>query len=252
MVNLLGRIPFAGHFGVRWILFGTSINLGSVMRKILCSLLVIGFSSMPNAQSLTDCQTGAEAMKKEDYRAAIAPLTKCASLPLPARALSEVLQARAQSLSEVGRHQEALEDQKKSLSLAKPGTVWPLVMLAVYHRSLKQYSESLAALAEAQNYDEDGPGTGPGMAVGYHTGWTLQEKGEHARAIETFTSAIPKQPDYGWVFFRRALSYEAIGDQPHAREDLAKAYELVDPEGYDAVLLEKFKQYGYTPKLKKN
>ena len=222
------------------------------MQKLLSFLLVLGFSSTLSAQSPSDCQTGFEAIKKEDYRTAIASLTKCSSLPLPEDARAKVLQARAAALDEAGRHQEALEDQKKSLSLAKPDTVWPLVMLAVYHRTLKQYAESLAALADAQNYDEDGPGTGPGMAVGYHTGWTLQEKGEHARAIETFTSAIPKQPDYGWVFFRRALSYEAIGDQAHAREDVAKANELVDPENYDAELLGKFKQYGYTPKLKKN
>jgi len=222
------------------------------MRTKLCSLLILGFSSTVHAQSLADCRSGFEAMKKEDYRAAVAPLTKCSTLQLPAEARAQVLQARAQALHEVGRYAEALEDQRRSLSLAKPDTVWPLVMLAVYHRTLKQYNEALAALTDAQNYDEDGPGSGPGMAVGYHTGWTLQEKGEHARAIEVFTSSIPKQPDYGFVFFRRALSYESIGDKAHAREDIAKAYDLVEPEAYDAELLEKFKQYGFTPKSKSN
>jgi len=222
------------------------------MRKVLCSILILGFSSTIYAQSLADCRSGFEAMKKEDYKAAIGPLTKCSSLQLPTEAQAQVLQARAQALNEIGRHSEALEDQKKSLSLAKPDTVWPLVMLAVYHRDLKQYREALAALAEARNYDEDGPGTGPGMAVGYHTGWTLQEQGEHARAIEVFTSSIPKQPDYGFVFYRRALSYEAIGDKVHAKEDIAKAYELVKPDAYDPELLGKLKEYGYAPKASSN
>jgi len=215
---------------------------------IVCALFAVSTHLM--AQPPADCQAGMAAFQQEEYKASIQPLTKCLALPLPPQTQAFVLRMRAQAFGEQSRYQEALADQQQSLALAKPEDVWPLIMLAVYHRGLKQYEEALAALKEAESYDEDGPGTGPGMAVAYHTGWTLQDMGLHQRAVETFTAAILKQPDYGWVFYRRALSYEALGDHLHARDDMAKAYKFIRPEGYNQEVIATLKQYGYTPKQK--
>lgn len=121
-------------------------------------------------------------------------------------------------------------------------------MLGVYYRELKQYDLSLATLKKALKYDEDGPGTGPGMAVYYHTGQTLHEAGRYAEAVEAYTLGIPKQPDYGYALYRRALSFEALGNKTQARRDLFRAAELEPKEGYEGDIKRKLAEYGFIAK----
>lgn len=130
------------------------------------------------------------------------------------------------------------------MEIYPPEDVWPFVMLGAYYRELKQYDLSLAALRDALKYDEDGPNTGPGMAVYYHTGQTLHAAGRYAEAIEAYTIGIPKQPDYGYALYRRALSYEALGDKTQAKRDLFRAAELEPKEGYEEDIKTKFVEYG--------
>ena len=80
--------------------------------------------------------------------------------------------------------------------------------------------EALREISYAAKFDEDGPGTGPGMAYHVHLGKTLHKKGQFEEAIEAFTNGIPKQPSYYYVRFHRALSYEAVGDLLAAKTDL--------------------------------
>lgn len=191
-----------------------------------------------------DCQAGIYSAQSESCTDAVNQLSSCLTRQLPAPARAFVLQARAQCYSTLKQHDLALDDQKASLEIETPQDVWPFVMLGVYYRELKQYDLSLTALKGALNYDEDGPKTGPGMAVYYHTGQTLHAAGRYAEAIEAYTIGIPKQPDYGYALYRRALSYEALGDKIQANRDLFRAAELEPKEGYEADIKAKFAEYG--------
>lgn len=199
-----------------------------------------------------ECQTGIDSFEKKQFMVAVTSLTKCLEYKLPPAPRAFVLQMRAQAQLELKQPERALEDQKASLAIEKPKNVWPLVMLAVYNRELNRFDDALAALKEALNLDEDGPGTGPGMAVYYHTGQTLHKAGRYKEAVEAYTRGIPKQPDYGYALFHRALAYEAMGDRVQAKRDLFRAAELAPKEGYESELIPKFKEYGFTVKERGN
>jgi len=123
-------------------------------------------------------------------------------------------------------------------------------MLGAYLRENGQIEESLEALKAAHRYDEDGPGTGPGMAVYYHTAQSLHKAGRYAEAIESLTKGIPKQPDYGWALYQRALAYEALGDKIQAKRDLFRAFELTPKEGYEPEIAAKLREYGFSAKVR--
>lgn len=123
-------------------------------------------------------------------------------------------------------------------------------MLGAYLREDKNFEQALDALRTAMHFDEDGPGTGPGMAVHYHTAKTLHQMGRYKEAIEMMTKGIPKQPDYGYALFHRALSYEALGDKVQAKRDLFRAAELVPKDGYEPEIAAKLKEYGFIIKVK--
>jgi len=197
------------------------------------------------AQAQMDpCDLGVQAAKRKEHPVAISHYTAClrTAVTLPDRA--RALRNRALSYNELRQYALAVEDQRQALSLEAPTTVWPLVMMSVYYRGVKQYEAALAALKAATKLDEDGPGTGPGMAVYYHTGQTLHAMGRYQEAIEAYTLGIPKQPDFGYALYRRALSYEAIGNREMAKRDLFRAAELEPRDGYERDVAAKIKQYG--------
>ncbi len=224
--------------------------LKTIAALLLCSCSTLSAMPATTPAPADDCQTGINSYDAENYDAAIDLLSKCLQRPLrdPARAFA--LQIRAECHFNLKQPDRALEDQKTSLQLAPPKDVWPLIRLAAYHRELRQYDSALAVLKDALNYDEDGPGTGPGMAVYYHTGQTLHAAGRYAEAIEAYTLGIPKQPDYGYALYRRALAYEALGDKTQAKRDLFRAAELEPKEGYEAEIKTKFAEYGIPLKSK--
>lgn len=195
-----------------------------------------------------DCHIGFQSLEAERYDDAVNQLGKCLQLNLsmPARAL--VLRVRAEAYREIQRPDLAVQDAQSAMQVDKPKDSWPWISLGYYYRDLKQYDKALEALKEALKYDEDGAGTGPGMAVHYHTGWTLHEAGRYAEAIEAYTRGIPRQPDYGAVYYRRALAHEALGNREQARQDLLKAQELSPQEGIDAELIAKLIEYGILSK----
>lgn len=218
------------------------------LRSLVLMWLLTGYA--PAIAQSVQCRDGLEAADRKDYISTVKNLTQCLELPLPDGLRSFVLQVRAHSYMELKAPGKALDDQKKSLALQDPKDVWPLVMLAAYYRELKRYDEALSALKSAQRFDEDGPGTGPGMAVFYHTGLTLHQAGRYAEAIEAFTKGIPKQPDYGYALYHRALSYEAIGNRKQAKRDLFRVFELTPKDGYDSEIVAKLKEYGLLPHMK--
>ncbi len=225
-----------------------------IMAVTIAAFLSTTSIAIPNTAPTTqnDCQAGINSAESENCLVAINQLTNCLAVKLPATARALVLQARAQCYSSLKQPELAIKDQKTSLEIEPPKNVWPLVMLGAYYRELKQYDLSLAALKEALKYDEDGPGTGPGMAVYYHTGKTLHAAGRYAEAIDAYTLGIPKQPDYAFALYRRALSFEALGNRVQAKQDLVRAAELEPKEGYEEDIKAKFVEYGISVKGNKH
>ena len=218
------------------------------MRRLSLALLLVA-SSVIHAQP-TECREGFEALDANRPSDAIEPLSRCLKQPLPVQARAFVLRARANAYAELKRWDAAAEDQRQSILEEKPNDVWPHVMLGAYLREDKRFNEALEALRASMQFDEDGPGTGPGMAVHYHMAKTFHQMGRYKDAIEIMTKGIPKQPDYGYALYQRALSYEALGDKVQAKRDLFRAAELVPKEGYEPEIAAKLKEYGFTVKVR--
>ncbi len=120
-------------------------------------------------------------------------------------------------------------DQKEAIRLQEIRDIYSIIALGAYQREAKEYEAALASLREAATMDEDGPGTGPGMAVHYHTGRTLFAMGRYREAIETYERGIPKQPDYAWVFYEIARCHEALGDRENTVRYLYRFTTRVPP-----------------------
>ena len=217
-------------------------------RQLVALFGIMALSALTPAHAQIErCIEGDKAAQSDKFAAAVEHFTAClGNAGLTTASKARALLNRALAYGELKQWSRALEDQKAGLALEAPRNVWPLVMLAVYHRELKQYEPALAALRAAMSLDEDGPGTGPGMAVHYQMGQTLHAMGRYQDAIEVYTRGIPKQPDYGYALYRRALAYEAVGDREMAKRDLFRAAELEPRDGYEADVAAKLKEYGFT------
>jgi tetratricopeptide (TPR) repeat protein len=226
----------------------TNTSFSIYMRKLVVASLFI-VCAFAQAQPV-DCQTGLQQIDAKRFAEAIQSLSSCLKEPLPAEARAFVLQARAHAHGELRQWSVAVEDQKASVQAIEPKNVWTYVMLGTYLRESKRFSEALEALKSGLKYDEDGPGTGPGMAVYYHTAQTLHQSGKFKEAIEAMTKGIPKQPDYGYALYQRALSYEALDDRVQAKRDLFRAAELTPKDGYEPEIATKLQEYGFTVKVR--
>lgn len=208
---------------------------------ILVTVLLVSIQA--GAQPPGDCAVGAQFVKRGLYHDSINPLSRCLSADLTDEVRAYILGARAYAYGEVSQFEQAMEDQRAFIALQKPQDARPLIMLGMYYRELKQYDKSLEALKTANEY-------GSGMGIYYHTGLTLHQAGRYKEAIEAYTKGIPKQPNYAYVFYRRALSYEAVEDRDRARRDFSRAFELVPKDGYEAEIAAKLNEYGFSPKVK--
>lgn len=213
-----------------------------IMRFVILAAALL-ISLRASAEPPADCAVGAEFVRRDLYHDAIVPLSRCLSADLTDDVRAYVLGARAYAYGKENQFEQAVEDQKAFIALQKPQDARPLIMLGMYYRELKQYDKSLEVLKTASEY-------GAGMGVYYHTGLTLHQAGRYEEAIKAYTKGIPKQPDYPYVFYRRALSYEAIGDMDRARRDFSRAFELVPKDGYEPDIAAKLNEYGFNPKFK--
>ena len=218
-------------------------------RKLIYGgLFVALIGTAEAAEQSPVCRNGLDALMQRDFRGASQHLTQCLQLDLPDQVRAYILQSRARAYSGLNYPTASVEDQKASLTFGKLYDVWPLVTLAGYQRSMKQYDAAMAMLQQALAYDEDGPGSGPGMGVFYHTGLTLNAMGKHRDAIEAFDKGIPKQPNFGFAYYSRALAHEALVNRAQAKLDLTKAAELIPPAEYSRPMIAKFREYGVPTK----
>jgi tetratricopeptide (TPR) repeat protein len=180
------------------------------------------------------CVSGQDAIQRRAYSTALSHLTRCLEIRgLSNRDVAAALQMRAQAHSETGNPLKASEDYRRSIGLRPPDIAWDLLPLGIYLREAGKHAESLEVLQRALTLDEDGPGSGPGMAVYFHLGWTLHELRRFDEAVDAYTTGIPKQPRFEGIYLRRALAYEALGNRDGARADLARIIAIGTARGLD-------------------
>ena len=215
-------------------------------RRALMCLGALCFHLLATAQP-SICSSGLDATEKGRNEEAIPLLTSCLALQLPPRVRSAALQARAVSLLEAKRAEEALFDQLEAFTLVPPTSSVALANLSAIQRALGRFDEALATLKKAQTIDDGPPGSGPGMAVWYHTGLTYMAMKRYMNAVTAFTTGIPKQPGYAAAYYQRGLAYEALGAMEQAVRDFQQAASLSSPEGeFPPEYLEKLKAHGIT------
>lgn len=196
------------------------------------------------------CQRGVNHFQAERFTEAIPPLTECLSANLPPQVEAAVYEVRSVAYRELKQWGLAAADQREVIQRVPAANAWPYITLGAYLREDGRFDEALVALRRARDFDEDGPGTGPGMAVYYHMAQTLHLAGRYQEAVDAMTLGIPKQPDYGYALYQRALSYEALGDSVQAKRDLFRAVELVPKDGYEPEIAAKLKAYGFAVKVR--
>ena len=217
--------------------------------------LAVALAAMPGdgaAQELS-CRSGQDAIERRAFSTALSHLTRCLETEgLSMRAVAAALHLRAMAHANTGAPSKAAEDYRRSLGIKPPEIAWDLIPLGIYLRLAGEHAESLEALQRALALDEDGPGTGPGLAAYFHLGWTLHELHRFAEAVDAYTKGIPKQPGFEGIYLRRALSLEALGERDKARTDLAKINEIGKERGLDPATAPdeykaKFVEYGLIP-----
>jgi tetratricopeptide (TPR) repeat protein len=89
------------------------------------------------------------------------------------------------------------------------------------------------------------------MMTQYNKGWSLLELGRHKEAVEAFTKGLPIQPDYAFVYWRRGLAYESLGNKELAKRDFERCAELLISKNNVAAagdllpaMRQKLRQYG--------
>ena len=202
------------------------------------------------AQQALPCVSGQDAIARQAYSTALGHLTRCLEIRgLSDRDVAAALQMRATAHSQTGNPLRASEDYRRSLELRPADIAWDLLPLAIYLREARKPAESLQVMQRALSLDEDGPGSGPGLAVYFHLGWALHELKRFVEAVDAYGTGIAKQPRFEGIYLRRALAHDALGDAERARADLVQAIALgaakgIQPDQAPEEYRKKFVEYG--------
>ena len=206
------------------------------------------------AAQVLSCRSGQDAIERRAFSTALSHLTRCLETEgLSMRDVAAALHLRALAHANTGEPLKASEDYRRSLELRPPQVAWDLIQFGIYLREAGKAAESLQVLERALALDEDGPGSGPGIAAYFQLGWTLHELRRYAEAADAYSRGILKQPGFEGIYLRRALSLEAIGERDKARADIAKIVEIGRQRGLDPATApeeykSKFIEYGLLPK----
>jgi tetratricopeptide (TPR) repeat protein len=206
-------------------------------------------SGIVAAQDLP-CRSGRDAVERGAFSTALSHLTRCLEIEgLSIRQVAAALHLRAMAHANTGEPRKASEDYRRSLGIRPAQVAWDLIPLGIYLREAGENDESLEVLQQVLALDEDGPGSGPGVAAYFHIGWTLHELRRYAEALDTYAKGIAKQPGFEGIYLRRALSLEAMGERGKARADVARIAEIgrargLDPAAAPDEYKSKFLEYG--------
>ncbi len=145
---------------------------------------------------------------------------------------------RSSAYQDLGELTKALDDISTSLSLSPPKVTWDILRRAAIYIDAGQFELALDDIEWAFQFDEDGPGTGPGMAAHFHLGQALYKLGRYEEAVDAFTNGIPKQPDFQAVYFQRAKSHDKLGNDTAAKNDL-ETYARISKKNFGPDALQK-------------
>jgi tetratricopeptide (TPR) repeat protein len=194
------------------------------------------------------CEAGSNAAHAGDHEKALATISACLALPgVPKAQRADAFEVRAWSRSNLKKHALAVEDQEAAYQLRPPSEYRQFINYASYLRAAGRIQDSLTAILAAERMEE----RDVSMMTQYNKGWSLLELGRHREAVEAFTRGIPSQPDYAFVYWRRGLAYEGLGDKKRARLDFEKSATLLIEKNNVATagdllpaMKEKLRQYG--------
>jgi tetratricopeptide (TPR) repeat protein len=199
------------------------------------------------------CQAGADAARTGDYEQAVSMISTCLTMPgLPKDERANALEARAWSYSNLKQHALAIGDEEAAHKLRPPSEYRQFINYATYLRRVGRIQDSLNAVLAAERLEAGKVS----MMTQYNKGWSLLELGRHAEAVAAFTKGIPVQPDYAFVYWRRGLAHEGVGDKAQARADFEKSARLLIEKNNIAAagellpaMREKLRQYGIDTNL---
>lgn len=223
-----------------------AINLAN--RLFLLAILAL-VSGCEIAVDAIFCKPGYKKVAKQEFSAGVKDLSRCLeSNYITSDSRAHYLQVRAWAYYSLGQYQSALDDQEASYQIKEPTRHNEFINYASYLRKVGKYEESLVPLYKAVSIDEiNGQ---PSMMTQYNLGWSLYEAGRYQDAITEFSKGIPNQPDYAFVFYRRGLAYDRIGETEKARADFERFIELKKdqnieiPASFLGELKKVFSRYG--------
>ena len=195
------------------------------------------------------CDGGTRLAREGRHEEAVPAIAKCLTQAgLSDMTRAHALQSRTWSHSNLSQHALALADQEAAFKLRPAKDHREFINYAVYLRQAGRHEQSLYAVMSAERAEG---GSRPSMMTQYHKGWTLSELGRHKEAVEAFTEGIPAQPDYAYVYWRRGLAHDALGNKELAARDFERCAQLLIDKRELATagevlpaLREKLAQYG--------
>ncbi|SHG54024.1 hypothetical protein [Massilia sp. CF038] len=217
--------------------------------RFLFIAAVLVCQSVSAAAEPAACAQSEAALAKADFAGTVKWSTVClAQNNLSGAAKRRALQVRAWAFFNLNQDQAAVLDQENSFQLEAPREIAEFVNYSSYLRRLARYQDSLNALRSAEKIAGAG---GNGMMIQYNLGWTLYELRRYEEAVRVLGAAIPSQPNFPFVYWRRALALEAMGRKAEARLDIEKAADLVvngpmkfTDDKFMAALRQKVTEYG--------
>ena len=189
-----------------------------------CALLLLA-AGCGNDVAEAMCDRGTQAAREGRHEEAVTVIASClAQTGLSDMMRAHALQSRAWSHSSLSRHPQAVADQEAAFKLRPAADYREFINYALYLRHVGRHEQSLYAVMSAEKVQG---GSKPRMMTQYHKGWALLELGRHKEAVAAFGEGIPDQPDYAYVYWRRGLAYEALGDKALAARDFERCAQLL-------------------------
>ena len=195
------------------------------MRRLLKWILVFFIASLISGCEQVSqafyCKLGYKSARISSFHTAIQLLNKCLELKsLSIDQKATYLQGRAWAHYSLKSYEIALSDQETSFQLRLPTRRNEFISHASFLRKLNRFEESLQPLLKAKKIDETRGH--PSMMTQYNLGWSYYELGRYDEAIAAFTTGIPSQPDYPFVFLRRGFAYDKTKNAAGAESDFSR------------------------------
>lgn len=193
--------------------------------RSLCAGVMLGVCACAQEVPRTACERGYKFAYEGVFADARDNLEACLS------GVSSNLHERRRALIAMGWTKSNLDDDvgasaayDAAFQISPASDYAEMVNASVSYKHAKRYADALKMNIAAANW-ESGK-YAQSMMTQYQLGWSYQLNGMHEKAVEAFDKAIPYQSDFAYAYWRRAVSYEALGNAGKAKADLDTASSL--------------------------